>query len=678
MLAIQEPFLDKNNLSRPPSRWTSIYPSTHHVKSAPRSRSFLAISPALSSNGWEQVPCNCPDVTAVRVRTAKAPILVINVYNPCDSNAPLPLVDKLIESKLPGELIVLIGDFNRHHPLWDEERNSHLFTKANLDLAQELLDLTATHDLEMALPKDLPTLESHSSGNFTRPDNVFLSFALSEDLILCTTEPELRVDMADHFPIRTEIDVRPARVQTAEKWNFKQMDSDALRVALAEELQTLQQDSSLDSQEELDTEVAALRECIENAIKVSVPRLRLCKQTKRWWTGELTAFRRRVRKLATKSYRVRMYPDHPAHKQFRVERANFSQAMRDAKQRHWLEYLEGLDNDSLWTAGNYVGGEATDGGRARIPNLRTKDSDGTERVARENPAKSKVLMDSFFPQPAPPSDARPPKANPPVEDLLELSVQDVREAILGFKPHKAPGPDGIPACVYREAVDLLAGPLHRIYSASLRTGNYPAEWRHSRTVVLRKPGKPDYTVAKAYRPIALLNVVGKILSACVAKRLNTLAEMHGWLPAHHFGGRPGRTTTDALHLLVKKVKDAWSRNEVASALFLDVKGAFPHANPYQLAENMRRLGVPRSYRNWALTKLEGHTTCLAFDDFVSDPLPILNGIDQGCPLSVIFYLIYNSPLVRVAQAKKDELCVAYIDDITQEKIEVVMRSHKFS
>ncbi|KAF8593492.1 hypothetical protein BDV93DRAFT_461091, partial [Ceratobasidium sp. AG-I] len=65
-----------------------------------------------------------------------------------------------------------------------------------------------------------------------------------------------------------------------------------------------------------------------------------------------------------------------------------------------------------------------------------------------------------------------------------------------------------------------------------------------------------------------------------------------------------------------------------------------------------------------LQKLDGRTTCLAFDDYESDPLPIQNGIDQGCPLSVIFYLIYNSPLVDIPLPNKPELCIAYIDDVT--------------
>jgi ribonuclease HI len=78
---------------------------------------------------------------------------------------------------------------------------------------------------------------------------------------------------------------------------------------------------------------------------------------------------------------------------------------------------------------------------------------------------------------------------------------------------------------------------------------------------------------------------------------------------------------------------------------------------------MEELGVPRVYIDWMRAKFEGRSTCLAFDDFESAPLPISNGIDQGCPLSVIFYLLYNSPLVKIPRTSS-ELCIAYIDDVT--------------
>ncbi|KAJ8589707.1 hypothetical protein M405DRAFT_700139, partial [Rhizopogon salebrosus TDB-379] len=69
--------------------------------------------------------------------------------------------------------MIWLGDFNRHHPLWDEDRNTQLFTNQYLDAAQPLLDLIADYGMIMTLPKGLPTLQSTSSKNWTRPDNVF-------------------------------------------------------------------------------------------------------------------------------------------------------------------------------------------------------------------------------------------------------------------------------------------------------------------------------------------------------------------------------------------------------------------------------------------------------------------------------------------------------------------------
>jgi hypothetical protein len=36
-------------------------------------------------------------------------------------------------------------------------------------------------------------------------------------------------------------------------------------------------------------------------------------------------------------------------------------------------------------------------------------------------------------------------------------------------------------------------------------------------------------------------------------------------------------TSDVLHILTCKIKDAWRRDKVVSILFLDIEGAFPNA-----------------------------------------------------------------------------------------------------
>lgn len=106
--------------------------------------------------------------------------------------------------------------------------------------------------------------------------------------------------------------------------------------------------------------------------------------------------------------------------------------------------------------------------------------------------------------------------------------------------------------------------------------------------MLRKPGKPRYDLPKSYRPIALLNTMWKALAGVIAEQLTYYTEKYHLLPDHHFGGRPGRTTTDAIHLLTYRTKDAWRKKKVASVLFLDIEGAFPNAVPEKLVRNMRR------------------------------------------------------------------------------------------
>ena len=88
------------------------------------------------------------------------------------------------------EEVIWLGDFNRHHPIWDEERNMHLFTKTALEAAQPLLDMISNYDMFMALAKDIPMLEACTTKNYTRVDNIFCSAELHDRFTLCDTYPQ--------------------------------------------------------------------------------------------------------------------------------------------------------------------------------------------------------------------------------------------------------------------------------------------------------------------------------------------------------------------------------------------------------------------------------------------------------------------------------------------------------
>ena len=285
-----------------------------------------------------------------------------------------------------------------------------------------------------------------------------------------------------------------------------------------------------------------------------------------------------------------------------------------------------------------------------------------EYTAKTNEEKGCALAKSFFPSkphPEPPAadNVYPPQCSKADKIPRAAVLRQLRK----LKPYKAPGPDSIPNIVLMKCADLLVDRLYHIYSAIYSKRMYYAPWKAFNTIVLHKPGKPNYEVPKAYRPIALINTLWKVLTAILAEQLTFFAEKYQLLPNHHFGGRPGHTTTDAMHLLTHRIKSAWRKGQVAAVLFLDIEGAFPNAVLSKLEHNLKKRRVPKKLINFATGMLEGHVTMLKFDDYTSAPIPIDNGIGQGDPMSMALYQFYNADLLDIPNAKH-ESAIAYVDD----------------
>ena len=128
--------------------------------------------------------------------------------------------------------ILLTGDFNQHHPMWDEERNHHLFTAGVLEDSGKLLTLVADSNMVMALLKDIPTLESMSTKNWMCPNNVFCSSNLEEKIVYCTTDPRLRGHSTDHVPILTALEFPVVRISEAAGYKFRAVDWEVFRTEL--------------------------------------------------------------------------------------------------------------------------------------------------------------------------------------------------------------------------------------------------------------------------------------------------------------------------------------------------------------------------------------------------------------------------------------------------------------
>jgi len=186
-----------------------------------------------------------------------------------------------------------------------------------------------------------------------------------------------------------------------------------------------------------------------------------------------------------------------------------------------------------------------DSRKTRIPVLIHKVRE-VEEQANTNQDKGCMLAKGFFPE-KPPADNSLDEFSYLSECKSEgvITTKQIHAQLKRLKPYKALGPDGITNIVLTKSADLIIERLAHIYQAMLRGSLIYKPWKEFIMGILRKPGKPRYDTPKAYRPIALLNTMWKVITAIIANHITYVTEKHQLLPANHFGGCPGRTTADA-------------------------------------------------------------------------------------------------------------------------------------
>ena len=276
------------------------------------------------------------------------------------------------------------------------------------------------------------------------------------------------------------------------------------------------------------------------------------------------------------------------------------------------------------------------------------------------------MAEHFFPQPLAvyPSDIAGATYPEELDSISScITYKEVEEALGNLPSDKAPGPDGIPNRLLKKCRVTLSKDLAELFNACLSLGYHPKGFKESITIVLKKLQKPRYDTPKSYRPIALLNTMGKLLEKLVANRISKAAEDFNLLPEEQMGARPKRSTISAVELLTEQIHTIWGKDkkQVASLLSLDISGAFDNVPHERLIHNLREKGIPSWTTRFVASFLEGRTTSIVLGTFKGDQIPTNTGIPQGSSLSPILFLFFVSTLLPRLQSP-NTTAVGFVDD----------------
>ncbi|CAK1579853.1 unnamed protein product [Parnassius mnemosyne] len=133
---------------------------------------------------------------------------------------------------------------------------------------------------------------------------------------------------------------------------------------------------------------------------------------------------------------------------------------------------------------------------------------------------------------------------------MVVTVEELDRAVSRLRARNtAPEPDRPgPGRVLVLSLANLGDRLRQLFTDCLRSAKFPTEWKEARLVLLKKEGRAADSPS-AYRPICLLNEIGKVFERIVAIWLNGHLSRVGPDLADSsltFGFRREHSTVDAI------------------------------------------------------------------------------------------------------------------------------------
>lgn len=203
---------------------------------------------------------------------------------------------------------------------------------------------------------------------------------------------------------------------------------------------------------------------------------------------------------------------------------------------------------------------------------------------------------------------------------------------------KNPGVDGLPKEFYKTYFELLQNDLQPLYNAILLYNEDLLKTMKVAIITLL-PKNKETKHLRNWRPISLLYVDYKILKKILATRLkkvlkNTISEEQNC-------GILNRTIFSNLFEIRELKNYTNNKKRKAFIISIDQEKAFDKVDRNPLFKTMEKLGFSKQFIQFIILLYNDKQALITNNEYVSKPFNIGRGVRQGCPLSLLLYIIYG-------------------------------------
>ena len=264
---------------------------------------------------------------------------------------------------------------------------------------------------------------------------------------------------------------------------------------------------------------------------------RITAKSKKWWSLDLSNQLKLVRGCARGGKgRGSKEVDQARWKRWKNERRKLSQMIKKSKEETWIKFLEENGEKNPW---DVVRLAKNPWGRQGQGMGTLQDDDGN--IWEQEQDKVRIISERNFGW-DPGRVWEESEIGEGSQEAIKNLEGELKKALQGTSNSSAPGPDGISYRFIKAIKDTELGKnLFHQLATNLSRGHIPTDFQRSKVVMIPKPGK-DHKHVKGWRPINLINCVGKLGEKVVADKLQESGSLH-W---EQYGGVRGRSATEAV------------------------------------------------------------------------------------------------------------------------------------
>lgn len=644
LILLQEPYFWKNCLPGIPPSWRSFYNSDKPRSAIIVNNRNLMCFPILVTR----------DIVIIQIGNAQSKWLIFSIYFHFANNTINEYLN-IIETHIRRYLsckILIAGDVNAKNPLWGGYITDHK--------GSELADFMASNNLLICNTSD-------STPTFQRADHASWIDVTITDHSGYTYIKNWWVHddiQEDHKMITYQFNQCLTGLYEKYRYNHKFFKPNLANKFASKFKEFEEPFLNCNSEASLNQIYASFEDHLRLFCNMVYKRNKFTSYgntTWSWWSKSLEIKRKHVRACRRRWQRSSIINKPQYLQKYRQSRAEYKKLIITTKKQSWLNFCAKIQDTDIFgipykLAFNKICSPLSLGILKYENTVTTNSVESLE-----------LILQVLFPDDNPAQDTQDQRLlrNSVMEPVnsnndRDLTASEIAYVIKNTKTGKAPGPDGFSYDIIKHLYSIYPKIFNIIFCTCYKLQCFPTNWKSAELVLFAKKNK-DQTTPNSYRPICLINCLGKIMEKIIYNRMQYFLQNHGSLSELQYGFTPGRSTTSAIHNLLQNIKSAKSQDKYSVLISLDIQNAFNSLWWISVLSKLKNSRTPQNLFNIIANYFKDRTLFAHHHD-----IHISKILQRGCPQgSCLGPLLWNIGFDSIFnyQLPENAIIQAYADDI---------------